>query len=98
MTTYVFSPSTRWGPQALPVYQVDKKDLICKTEKPEGFYPIVLVDGYLICQAQSGRLVSLTLDSHDAINKTLNVNYVRRFHQLMNLNRFEGNGGALKII
>lgn len=48
-------------------HQQQHEQVLCKTDRPEGFKPMVYVNGRVVCQMPSGTLGTVALQSHDII-------------------------------
>eukprot|EP00817_Percolomonadidae_sp_ATCC50343_P006499 CAMPEP_0117428804 /NCGR_PEP_ID=MMETSP0758-20121206/8434_1 /TAXON_ID=63605 /ORGANISM="Percolomonas cosmopolitus, Strain AE-1 (ATCC 50343)" /LENGTH=1219 /DNA_ID=CAMNT_0005215371 /DNA_START=468 /DNA_END=4125 /DNA_ORIENTATION=- len=104
--TYVYSPNTARGPEVIAVKQVDSNQLLSTTDRPDGFTPIFMMNGRVICQMTSGSIAQVTLISHEALSKdnrqssvqSRSKNIYNRFSQLVRLNRFnEAWNAALEL-
>lgn len=88
-TTYIYSSQTTKGPTVRAIRQVANSSLVAHTERPEGFSPVVLQDGKIICQSQSGALTAVLLNSHASLKHTNPAMVEQKFYQLLYLNKFK---------
>eukprot|EP00818_Percolomonas_sp_WS_P009034 CAMPEP_0117447486 /NCGR_PEP_ID=MMETSP0759-20121206/6902_1 /TAXON_ID=63605 /ORGANISM="Percolomonas cosmopolitus, Strain WS" /LENGTH=1376 /DNA_ID=CAMNT_0005239827 /DNA_START=113 /DNA_END=4243 /DNA_ORIENTATION=+ len=87
-TTYIYSPQTTKGPAVRAIRQVANSSLVASTERPDGFLPILLHDGRVICQIPSGSIASVLLNSHSTLKTNNTTIAEQKFYQLLYLNRF----------
>lgn len=88
-TSYVYSPQTTKGPAVKAIRQVANSSLVASTDRPDGYLPVLLHEGKVTCQTQSGTLTSILLNSHSTFKVNNTAIAEQKFYQLLYLNKFK---------